>query len=896
MERKYPWHALPVERVFELLASSAHGLSEVEALRRLEVYGSNKLEEEKRVSPLRLFLSQFANPLTALLIFATLLALFVGELLDAVVIIALVFAGAVLGFYQEYRAERALEALKRMTAPRATVLRGGEVKVVSAEEIVPGDVLVLNAGDRVAADARIFESVNLRVDESMLTGESVPVEKTTEPLAEDTPLADRVNMVFAGTAVVYGRGKAVVVATGRETELGKIAESIREVTAEKTPLEKQLDSLGKALLVLMIVVASVVSLVGMLAWRVTLLDIVLWAVSLAVAAVPEALPVVVTSSLAIGVYRMAKRNAIVRRLPAVETLGSTTYICSDKTGTITEGKMTAVKIWIYNEFFEVTGTGYKPEGSILRNGEKVNASSVKPLELLLLNAYNNNDAELVEEGGTWSVRGDTTEGALKVLAVKGGVGLRLERLSEVPFSSERKRMSTLHPYNGSKVMFVKGAPEVILPLSSKIMLPDGRLMDIDEHISNEISRTNDALAREGFRNIAFAVKFFGPEKQAITEEDERNLIFLGIVSLMDPPRPEVRGALETCRRAGIKVSMITGDHKLTAVAVAKQLGMLEEGDIAVTGAELEKMSEEELEEKVERIRVYARVSPEHKLRIVRALKRRGHVVAMTGDGVNDAPALKAADVGIAMGITGTEVAKEAASMVLADDNFATIVEAVKLGREIFENIRKYILYLLSANIAELLTPLFSTLMGLPIPFTATQILWVNLVTDGAPAIALSLEPGDPDLLERKPRKPNSPLFTRAEIAVFLVAVPLAFTAGLVLLFKSLIDSNLPVVEARTTLFTAMILTELVIAYLYRSLRNPAYKLLPTRNKPLLATLLVSAVVQLAILGIPQVQLAMDISQISLEDFEGAALVVLCVATVIEASKLALRRLERRQQA
>ncbi|UNQ74141.1 cation-translocating P-type ATPase [Infirmifilum sp. NZ] len=894
MSESTPWHALSQEEVFERLRTTPLGLSEDEARRRLKVWGPNRIEEEKRISPLRLFLNQFLNPLTGLLLFATALSVAIGETLDALVIVVLVLAGAVLGFYQEYRAERALEALKKMASPLATVIREGEVKTVRSEEVVPGDVLVLNAGDRVAADARVFEAVNLRVDESMLTGESTPVDKIAETLEADAPLAERVNMVFAGTVVVYGKGKAVVVATGKNTELGKIAESLQEVKTEKTPLERQLDALGRNLLVLMLVVASVVSIVGMFFWGLHPLELLLWAVSLAVAAVPEALPVVVTGSLAIGVYKMAKRNAIVKRLPAVETLGSTTYICSDKTGTMTKGEMTAVKIWVYDVTFEVTGTGYDPRGEILLGGSRVEASRIQPLYMLLLNAYNNNDSQLSNSDGKWIVRGDTTEGALKVLAVKAGVTLSLERVGEVPFSSERKRMSTLHVHQSGKVMFVKGAPEVLLPLSSKILTFNGEAVELTDEVRRRVLEVNDEFAREGLRNIAFAVKFFDHEKETVSEDDEKDLVFLGLVALIDPPRPEVKSALETCKRAGIKVSMITGDHKLTALSVAKQLGMLEEGDIVITGAELEKMSEEELTEKVERIRVYARVSPEHKLRIVKALKKRGHVVAMTGDGVNDAPALKAADVGVAMGITGTEVAKEAASMVLADDNFATIVEAVKLGREIFENIRKYLVYLLSANITELLVPLFATFMGLPIPFTATQILWVNLVTDGAPAIALSLEPGEPDLLEREPRKPNSPIFSRGETLAFLVITPLVFTLSLAFLFKLLLGNGVSVVEARTTLFTSMVLGELVLAYLFRSLRSPIYKLSPLRNKPLLLTLVLSFIVQLLILSIPPVQVALDITQISLEDFEKAVAVIATLAVTTEVAKVTLSHLEERR--
>jgi Ca2+-transporting ATPase len=879
-----PWHALDIDEVFQTLESSPEGLTSVEAGERLRTYGYNVVVEEKRTHPLIIFLNQFKNPLVLLLIFASILSFSIGEAFDSIIIIVLVILSAIIGFYQEYRAERALEAIKKMASPRALVLRDGKPVMIDASEVVPGDVLILQSGDKVAADARIFEAVSLRMDESPLTGESTPVEKSTEKLPEDTEVADRVNMAFAGTVVVYGKGKAVVVATGKNTVLGKIASAIESAEEKTTPLEKELSGLSRWLLVLMIGVAFVVSLTGFFIRGYSVLDIIIWTISLAVAAVPEALPVVVTSSLAIGVYKMAKRNAIVRRLPAVETLGSTTYICSDKTGTMTKGEMTVTKIWIRDTTIDVTGTGYAPKGEFRINTQVIDPKQYVGLRLLLLAGLNNNDSELQEVNGEWIGQGDGTEIALKTLAYKAGVKEVLPRLSEVPFSSERKRMSTLHILNGKKILFVKGAPDIIVALSTQIATINGEVQPLTEETKREILKANDELASQGLRNLALAYRYLEGDEEEIGEDAEKNLVFLGIVSMIDPPRPEVKEALETCKQAGINVAMITGDHLLTAVAVARQLGMMSKEDIAITGRDLEKMSDEELYSKVEKIRVYARVSPEHKLRIVNALKKRGHIVAMTGDGVNDAPALKAADIGVAMGKTGTEVAKEASDLILADDNFATIVEAIKLGREIFENIKKFIVYLLSANFAELLLPLSTAVLGLPLPFTATQILWVNLVTDGPPALALSLEKGEKDLIFRSPRKPGEPLFSKKEIIVYFVVVPVLLTLLLTGSFHILLARGEPEIEARTTVFTSLIITELVMAYALRSLHKPSLKLNPLDNKWLALILILSLLLQLAVLSIPQLANLLGISPITAYDLAHAAIVAVTMFISVEIAK------------
>ncbi|MCY0868331.1 MAG: cation-translocating P-type ATPase [Desulfurococcus sp.] len=885
------WHSLELSEVFEKLKTEPKGLSSEEAARRLGEYGFNEIVVEEKVSPWMLLLGQFKSPLIILLLFATGLSMVIGELIDAIVIIAIVIASAVLGFYQEYRAERALEALKKMTAPVARVLRDGKITVVKAREVVPGDILLLEAGDRVAADARLIESVSLKVDESSLTGESYSVEKIVGKLPPETPLADRVNMVFAGTVVTYGKGKAVVVATGARTELGKIAEEIRGAEEKKTPLELRMEQIGKLLAVLSLSVAAIVASIGVFVWGYDPFDMVFWAISLAVAAVPEALPAVVTSTLAIGMYRMAKRNAIVTRLPAVETLGSATYICSDKTGTMTKGEMTARKIYVSGRILEVTGSGYEPSGEILDGERRVDIAGFKELELLLLAGVLNNDARIVVENNRRMIIGDTTEGALLVLAEKAGLDVErireaYPRVGEVPFSSERKRMSTYHKMpSGEYYIFVKGAPEIILGFS-KYVMRNGVIEELTESSKAEIARVNEELASQGYRNLAIAFRRVSAEEASSpSEAHENNLVFLGLVGLMDPPRPEVKEAIKECKKAGISVAMITGDHKLTAVAIARELGLYNEGDEVLTGAELESMSFEELVEKAENIRVYARVSPEHKLKIVKALKKKGHVVAMTGDGVNDAPALKAADIGVAMGITGTEVAKEAADMILADDNFATIVAAVREGRVIFENIRKYLAYLLSCNIAEIVVPLLAAFLKLPLPFYAIHYLWINLVTDGLPALALGVDPAEPDIMERPPRRLDSPVFSKREVFMYLVFLPLLLSVLLTTSFHfSLNVMGENEAEARATVFTSIIVTELLIALSARSLRHPAVKVGIFKNKYLTLSVVASLILQLIILYTPQLASLFKIAPPILSDWLIASTVALITFASIEILK------------
>jgi len=884
------WHALAVDEVLKILETKPQGLDEDEVERRLALYGPNELRREKGRSRLSIFLNQFKNVLILILLIATGLSIIIGEVLDAVLIVTIVMVSAVLGAFQEYRAEKALEALRKLTAPEATVIRSGMEKRVLAREIVPGDILVLVAGDRVPADARILESHELKLDESSLTGESTTVTKIVDPLPEDTPLADRSNMVYAGTVVVYGKGKAVVVATGMKTEMGKIAEIVQEVKEEKTPLEKRTDQIGKILAYLCLSVAVIVAGIGLLIWHYDPLTMAIWAVSLAVAAVPEALPAVVTGALAIGMYAMARRNAIVRRLPAVETLGCTTIICADKTGTMTKGEMTVRKIYLKRfggELMDVTGAGYEPRGEFRIRGDSINPLELKELNLLLLGCLLCNDARLEKVEGRWIVRGDPTEGALKVLSRKAGlmdeIELSYPRIDEVPFSSERKRMTTLHRSRDGKVVaFMKGAPEVVLSRCSTIMV-DGKVVDLTRDDVEEILRINDEMASKALRNLAFAYKVFDETPENVDESIEHGFTFLGIVGMIDPPRPEVKDALELCRKAGIKVVMITGDHKLTALAIAKELKIFKDGDIALTGRELDSMSDEELERIVEKVTVYARVSPKDKMKIVKALKKRGHVVAMTGDGVNDAPALKSADIGVAMGITGTEVAKEASDMVLSDDNFATIVSAVEEGRRIYDDIKKYLFYLLGCNISEILIPLFASFMGLPLPFTALQYLWINLTTDGLPAMALGVDPAEPDVMRRPPRDPKESIATRRDIILFLTFIPLLTTLAILANFVEGLGSE-PLVRARTRIFTLMILIELLIALSFRSLKYSALRVGIWRNKFLILAIISSLLLQLCILYTPALHRPFSITYPSIQDWAFGLMSALIVFALIEIVK------------
>jgi Ca2+-transporting ATPase len=848
------------EKVLEALKTSREGLSSEEAERRLREFGYNELVERERVTLLEIFLNQFRDIFVIMLLIATAISFLIGEIIDASTIAVIVVLNAVVGFVQEYRSEKAMEAMKKLTAPKARVMRDGKEVIIPAREVVPGDIAILEEGDRIPADGRLLEVVELKTNEAVLTGESTPVRKITDVVDEKAPIADRKNCVFMATHVIYGRGKAVITSTGMKTEFGKIAEMVQAVEEEETPLKQKLERFAKKLGILIVVICAIIfamelydifilKLYGEAQAIRTIVDAFETAVALAVSAVPEGLPAVVTVSLALGARELARHNAIIRRLSSAETLGATTVICSDKTGTLTKGEMTVRKIYVNSNTIDVTGVGYEPKGEFLLNGKPINPKDDDGLHLLLRACTLCSNAQYDGK----SILGDTTEGALIVAAAKAGMTKKdLEatypRVHEVPFTSERKRMTTVHKTpDGKLIAYVKGAPEIILQRSSHI-LKDGNPRKLDKKERDTILMNNENMARQALRVLGVAYKELpdnAPEK--IDDETvERNLVFVGLIGMIDPPREEAKHANRLCQQAGIKTVMITGDHKLTAVAIAKELGMLQ-SDMVLTGAELDKLSEEEFEKVVEKVTVYARVSPEHKLRIVKALKKKGHIVAMTGDGVNDAPALKQADIGVAMGITGTDVTREAADMVLADDNFATIVKAVEGGRAIYDNIRKFSFFLMRCNFDELAVIGIFALMGLKtpegkmiLPLTAGMILWINLVTDGGPALALSMDPPDKDIMKRPPRNPNEGVL-HGRLASIIASFISQFlgTAGLFYLAYFVWGRSLG--EAQAIAFVQATLRELVIVWNCRSERQNAFKVGFTSNKFLLIAVLISAI-------------------------------------------------------
>ncbi|HEX6106873.1 MAG TPA: cation-translocating P-type ATPase [Gemmatimonadales bacterium] len=807
------WYGLEVTDVLARLGTIPEGLTGDEARKRLAVHGPNELQVLARTSPWHTLASQFKNVLVVILLVATALSGLLGHALEAIVIAVIVLFAVLLGFVQEFRAERALEALREMAAPLGHVLRDGAETALPARELVPGDMLVLRAGDRVPADCRLTLAVNLAVDEAALTGESVAVGKTAAPLGgADLAIGDRRNMAFAGTLVARGRGQGVVVATGMSTEFGLISGLVQSVQAGRTPLQENLDRLGAMLGKAALVVVAVIVAVGL--WRgMPALEMFMFGIALAVAVVPEALPAVVTISLAIGVRRMVKRQALVRRLPVVETLGSTSVICSDKTGTLTRNEMTVRRIATLDGVVEVEGVGYDPVGGFRSEGVGTVPSGW--LGDLLRAGVLASDARVVpDEHGHWRVEGDPTEGALIVAAEKAGfdpAALNREepRLHEIEFTSERRRMTTLHGDGGPELIaYSKGAVDVILPDCDAWESGD-RDLPLEQVDRDGILTLERDMAATGLRVLAIARK-----RAASLEGAEGHMVFLGLVGMMDPPRAEARAAVHTCRDAGITPVMITGDHPLTATAVADEIDLLA-GRRVISGRDLTRLSDAELARDVESIGVYARVSPADKLRVVAAWQERGHVVAMTGDGVNDAPALKKADVGIAMGISGTDVSKEAAAVTLLDDNFASIVAAVEEGRIVFSNIRKYLTFLLSSNIGEILLMAAAALAGLPLPLSAVQILYVNLATDGLPALALAVDPPEPDLMRRKPRDPRAGVFTRP-LVVLLVTGGIWSALVNLGLFTWLLRSGRPLADAMAMTFVSLVLIQFFKAYNYRS--------------------------------------------------------------------------------
>jgi Ca2+-transporting ATPase len=878
------WHAVPAPDAFDLLRSRPDGLTVSEARKRLERYGPNELQEARRISPWQILLEQFKNVLIIILLIATVISFFLGHGLESVVIAVIVLFAVLLGFVQEYRAERAIEALRQMTAPTATVMRDGEEVRIPARDLVPGDVILLSTGDRIPADARLIEAINLQVEESALTGESVPVEKHVHPLGYDNlPLGDRRNMVYAGTSVTYGRGRALVVATGMHTEFGKIARMLQTVETVRTPLQENLDRVGNVLARAAFVVVGLIVALGLLRGQ-PVIDMLIFGIALAVAVVPEALPAVVTISLAIGVQKMAKRNALIRRLPAVETLGSTSVICTDKTGTLTKNEMTVRTVFTAGQSFVISGAGYAPDGEFFLEDRPV--APPEPLLLTLKAAALASDARLLKkEGGSWAIKGDPTEGALIVAAAKAGLwkdALDAEnpRIHEIPFSSETKRMTTLHQPAEDATAYAKGAPEVILEGCDFVLSADG-VQPLDDARREQIMRQAQDMASQALRVLGVAFKPGATPDNAAT-----GMTFLGLIGMIDPPRPEARDAIATCVQAGIRPVMITGDHPLTAQAIARDLGLLDGGRI-VAGAELEAMSDEQLKRQVQNISVYARVSPAHKLRVVTAWQANGHIVAMTGDGVNDAPALKRADIGVAMGITGTDVTKEAAAMTLTDDNFASIVAAVEEGRGVFSNIKKYLMYLLSSNIGEIGLMAGATLLGLPLPLSAVQILYVNLATDGLPALALAVDPPEEDLMKRKPRNPRIGIFTRP--VVTLMALGGVWSALVNLgLFIWALNSGRGLEQAMTMTFVSLVLIQFFKAYNFRSDRHSVLRR-PFANKWLNLAIIWELVLLSLIVYLPFLHDAFGTYALSPTDWLIVAGLAVTVVPVLELAKWMERR-------
>ena len=882
------WHLLPVDQVLASLKSSPTGLSSAEAAKRLAEFGPNELRAARRISPWQILLEQFKNVLVLILLVATGISLFLRHGIESVVIAVIVLFAVLLGFVQEYRAERAIEALRQMAAPAARVLRDGETRQIAARQLVPGDVIFLRAGDRVPADARLLEAVNLQIEEAALTGESVPVEKHTAPLSgEDLAIGDRKNMAYAGTAASYGRGKAVVVATGMQTEFGKIAELLQTVESGKTPLQQNLDKVGHLLARAALVVVLAIVAVGLLRGQ-PFIEMLIFGIALAVAVVPEALPAVVTISLAIGVQRMAKRNALIRRLTAAETLGSTSVICSDKTGTLTRDEMTVRKIYAGGELLKISGAGYEPSGDFSRNARPIDppasARTLLAAAILasdaILGQGNGQGERRSEDGNDWHIKGDPTEGALVVAAAKAGLNkpdldARFPRLHEIPFTSETKRMTTLHQTPEGVIAYSKGAPEVILA-SCEHYLSDSGIQPLDQAGKEKLLMVAQDMAGEALRVLAAASK-----PNATLKNAEQGMTFLGLVGMIDPPRPEAKAAIKTCELAGIRSVMITGDHPITAQAVARELGLLKHGRV-VTGAQLDQMHDADLEREVETIEVYARVSPAHKLRVVTALQSRGHVVAMTGDGVNDAPALKKADIGIAMGITGTDVTKEAAAMTLTDDNFASIVAAVEEGRGVFGNVKKYLMYLLSSNIGEIGLMAAAALLGLPLPLTAVQILYINLATDGLPALALSIDPPEKDLMRRKPRNPRTGIFTRPVVTLMLTGGTWSALLNLGL-FTWALNSGRSLQEAMTMTFVTLVLIEFFKAYNYRSDRHSVLNR-PFANKWLNYAVLWELLLLLLIVNLPFLQGAFGTLSLPLVDWFIVIGLALTISPVLELAK------------
>lgn len=854
---------MTTEEVLSKLDSDQKGISSTQAKERLSQHGPNQLESPTKPSPLKIFIGKFKDYMVLVLIFAAIISFIAGETTNAYVILGIVVLVAIIGFVQEYKAEKAMEALREMVAPEADVIRDGQMSTIPAADLVPGDVVFLEAGDKVPADGRILEVTSLQVIESSLTGESMPVEKLVQTLPEDMALADRKNMVFMGTIISQGNCRAIVTATGLGTELGRISGLMKQEQAEP-PLKIKLQQLAKRQAFLVMVISAIVFIL-MFSRGLPVIDALIASIALAVAGIPEALPFIVTLALAFGTQAMAKKNAIIRRLPEVETLGSTTVICTDKTGTLTTGEMTLREIRTYRKI-EVTGAGYDPSGQFISQGAKLEPTEEDLARILKIGVHANNSA-IERANGGWRVVGDPTEGALIVAAKKAGILDKIKdsssRFIEYPFDSERMRMTTVDEvHREGYIVSMKGAPEVVLSHCTKTTTPNGT-KTLTEEDRRSILADADDMAENALRVLALAWKPISNNDPVEVDCMESGLIFAGLTGMMDPPRKEVPEAIRVSKMAGIRTVMITGDHRLTARAIGKELG-IGNGEV-IEGVQLDRMSSEDLREHIDDVSVFARVTAEHKVRIVEALKARGHIVAMTGDGVNDAPALTAADIGVAMGRTGTEVTKEASDMVIADDNFATIVSAIEEGRRIFDNIRKGTSYLLSVSFAELATIFFAVALGFPLPLLAAQILWINVVAEEFPAIGLALEPSHSDIMKRKPRDPKESMPSRP-LMIYTLGIAATIVAGTLGMYIITLQSNPDLSYARTVAFVGLGFFTVYNAYSSRSLQESVFRMNPLGNKTLLIGIAASILAILAVVYIPFMQFIFETRPLTSESW------------------------------
>lgn len=833
-----------IDQIYKDLNSSKIGLKKSQVARKFSKYGYNELKSGKKVSAFKIFIEQFNSPLVWILIFALFVSIYLHEALDAVVIGLIIIVNAGLGFIQEYRAEKSIEALKKMSSLKAKVIRNDKEIKIDSKYLVPGDIIILETGDKVPADSRLVEVHSLKTQEGPLTGESQPITKTSEILKKNTPLADQKNMVFSGTVVSEGRAKAIVTTIGMQTEIGKIAKLIEEAHDTSTPLQKKLRELGKFLTLAVVIVAVIVFIAGLFGGQ-EASAMFLTAIALAVAAIPEGLPAVITVSLALGVQKMIKKNVLVRKLPSVETLGSVNVICTDKTGTLTHNQMTVTKIWANEMFYDIEGSGYSAKGSFIVDKKLANPLD---LHLLLQCGMLCNDAQLSKEknNGQRDLIGDPTEAACVVSAEKAGfktkqLNKEFKRVDEIPFTSDRKMMTTIHQNdndknlkkNKNKISFTKGAPDILINKCNRILI-EGKVYRLNRQRKKAILKINESYAKQALRVLGFAYN----DEFSKTEDSEKNMIFLGLQAMIDPPREEVKDSIKKCVEAGIRVIMITGDQITTAQAIAKQLGI--KGN-ALTGSDIDKAKS--LKKVLKETSIFARVRPEHKMEIVKVLQKEGYVVAMTGDGVNDAPALKKADIGVSMGLSGTDVAKEASDMILTDDNFTSIVNAVEEGRGIFDNIRKFVNYLLSSNLGEIVVILLASLFGMPLPLTAIQILWINLITDGLPATALSVDPHEKDIMKRHPRNAKESVLSK-ELIWDIMLVGVLMGIGTLILFWLYLDSGID--KAQTIAFNALVLFEVARLQMIRS----RYNLGIFSNKWLIIAVVASLLLQLAVVYTP----------------------------------------------